>query len=115
MHLKSLLCSRYVSFYTSLQKSIKLSIRFLANISVSNVQTVLGNNMFNIAHECNVDICDLSSNIVKKNMHFSRITEDSLWKVDFIKELMDLKAENLFIPGFNDTDIQDIFIFICCD
>jgi len=115
MHLKSLLCSRYVSFYTSLQKSMKLSIRFLANISVNNVQTVLGNNMFNIAHECNVDICDLSSNIVKKNMHFSRITEDSLWKVDFIKELMDLKAENLFIPGFDNTDIQDIFRFICCD
>ena len=40
MHLKSTLCSRYVSFYSSLQKSKKLYV-YMANLGVNKLQTVL--------------------------------------------------------------------------
>ena len=65
--------------------------------------------MFNITQECNNNI---SSHFVKNNLHYLEISEENLWKVDFTKKLLNLRTDNLVIPGFNENDLSEI---LCCD
>ena len=37
-------------------------------------------------------------------MHYHEILEENLWQVDFTKELLNLRADNLVIPGFDKND-----------
>ena len=113
MHLKSILFSRYASFYSSRQKSMKQWIRILANLGVNKLQPVLVHNMFNITQECNNNI---SSHFVKNKLHYLEISEENLWKVDFTKEFLNLRADNLVIPGFDaatNPKLFYIYFFYC--
>ena len=69
--------------------------------------------MFNITQECNVNLS--STNFVKKNLHYHEISEKDVLTVDFTKELLNLRADNLVVPGFDENDLSEKFRFICCD
>ena len=76
-------------------------------------RTVLGKNLTNIANDCKVDKNDLSSLIVKNTMCYSNIQDDDKWKVDILKELIDCKYNNSFIPDFNSHDIDLMINYVC--
>ena len=90
-------------------------LRILASLGANNLQTVLGHNMFNITQECKVNLHTFSSNFVKKNLHYHEISEENVWKVDFTKELLNLRPDNLVIPGLDKNNLSEIFRFKCCD
>ena len=60
--------------------------------------------MFNITQECKVKLSDFSSNFVKKFL-----SEENLWKVDFTKEFLTLRADNLVIPCFDAATNPKLF------
>ena len=113
IHVKTMLCSRFISFFDSLCSSSKLCIRVLANVAKNDQRTVLGKNLTNIANDCKVDKNDLSSLIVKNTMCYSNIQDDDKWKVDILKELIDCKYNNSFIPDFNSHDIDLMINYVC--
>ena len=59
LHVKTMLASRYVSFYETIEASSKLCIRFLSNLCKNDLDTVLGRNLFSIAKDCFVNLSNL--------------------------------------------------------
>ena len=72
-HVKTLLCSRLISFYESLCKSVKPCIRLMTNLCKNNVTTSLGKNLDNISNDCNVTVDNLTKRIVKNSLKYAEI------------------------------------------
>ena len=70
LHVKTMLASRCVSFYETIEASSKLCIQFLSNLCKNDLNTVLGRNLFFIANDCFVNLSDLSKMLVKKQMKY---------------------------------------------
>ena len=60
--------------------------------------------MVNINQEFKVNLSDIFSNFLNKNLLFYEILEENLRKVYFTKELLNLRADNLVISGFDEND-----------
>ena len=67
---KTMLASRCVSFYETIEASSKICIRFLSNLCKNDLNTVLGRNLFCMANDCSVNPADLSKMSVKKQMKY---------------------------------------------
>ena len=62
LHVKTMLASRCVFFYETIEASLKFYIRFLSNLCKN---TVLGRNLFSFANDCFVNLSELSKLLVK--------------------------------------------------
>ena len=65
-HLKSMLCSRFVTFHQSLRKSPKFPVRFLSKLVESDLRTVHGKNLAGIASKC--DLNEESPNLLRTKL-----------------------------------------------
>ena len=70
LHVKTILASRCVFFYETIEASSKLCIRFLSNLCKNDLNTVLCRNLFSIANDCSVNLSDLSKMLVKNQMKY---------------------------------------------
>ena len=114
-HVKTLLCSRLISFYESLCKSVKPCIRLMTNLCKNDVRTSIGKNLDNISYDCNVTVDNLTKNIVKNNLKYAEIPEDDQWRVPIVNELLNLNHDQFHVEGFYDDEIKDIITFLCTD
>jgi len=114
-HLKTMLCSRFVNFYANLCKSTKHSIRLLTALCKDNLRTTLGNNLHNITLDCLTSVKSLTKTIVKNNMKYFDIPEENRWRIEFVKEILNLKIDQLQIEGFHDDELNEIINFLCTD
>ena len=115
VHVKPMLCSRFVSFFESLTKCNKLPIRLLANLCKNDKRTVLGKNLDNIAKDCGVDNKILTKAFVKQNLKFCRTEQENIWKVNMLKELIDVRRTVNQIDNLDGHQIDDIITFLCTD
>ena len=90
----TMLASRCVSFYQTIEASSKLYIRFLSNLCTNDLKTVLCRNLFSIANDCSVD---LSKMLVKKQMKYFDVPLEHAWKVPVLQELLNTKMNNLML------------------
>ena len=98
-HAKSMLISRYVSFIQSAKRSAKLIVQQLLQMTKDNVKTVTGKNIRYILTELNQsDIFKVKKRYIKKNFKFAPIQLADEWKVQFVKELTNVKQNVLSIP-----------------
>ena len=74
LHVKTMLASRCVSFYETIEASSKLCIRFLSNLCKSDLNTVLVRNLFSISNDCSVNLSDLGKTLVKKQIKYFDVT-----------------------------------------
>ena len=101
-HARTMLLSRYVSFIQSAKKSDKLTVQQLLQITMNNVKTITGKNIRFILTELNqADIFKVKKDFIKKKYKFAQTMPVDEWKVNFVKELTDVKQNVLFIPDDN--------------
>ena len=67
---KTMLASRWVSFYETIAASSKLCIRFLSNLCKMTLTQFLAENYPFIANDCFVNLSDQSKMLVKKQMKY---------------------------------------------
>ena len=108
LHVKTMLASRCVSFYETIEASSKLCIRFLYNLYKNDLNTVLGRILFSIANDCYVNLSDLSKMLVKKQMKYFDGPLDHAWKVPVLQELLNIRTNNLHVEGFDDYEIIEM-------
>ena len=75
-----MLCSRFVSFFHSLQKSNKISIRFAFKCFSEQFND---KNIHNIEQDCNCYLSDLTKLSVKSNLTFAEVSDENYWKIPF--------------------------------
>lgn len=96
IHLKSMLYSRYVTFLKSVKKSSKLTVLLLLQKVKDNLMTVTGKNIRHILTDLGKDdIFMVSKSFVKKHLKFSPIQPDDQWKLQFVREITNVK-QNMF-------------------
>ena len=86
LHVKTVLTSRCVSFYETIEASSKLCIKFLSNLCKIDLTTVLDRNLFSIANDCSVNPSNLSKMLFKKQMKYFDVPFDHAWKVPVLQE-----------------------------
>ena len=98
------MASRLVKFQSLMMQSKRPEITLLATMNAKDTRTRHGFNLTKIAKECESNIEDLSSQIVKENMKFFHVPEQEEWKIPIVEEL--LKVQNDFL-ALNDFDRND--------
>ena len=111
-HPQVMLAKRFLKFDETLQKSKKFGIRFLRELSSSNLVTNYGQNLWNIRRKC--DNVVNSGNLYKK-MKYAPVPDLEKWKVDVVKDLIEVKwnlseIENLEIDN---EEIDDLLKIVC--
>ena len=111
-HPQVLLAQRFVKFHETLQITQKYSVRFLSELASKNMATVYSQNLQNISLKCKGA---QTSRDVKKMLKYAPVPEKDAWKVEVVKDLVEVKwnlseIENIKI---NMDEINDILESIC--
>ena len=113
VHLKTMILSRYVSFFKSLIKCRKFPVRFLARVQQFDMRTVLGKTLRKLTELCDVAVCDLNTSIVKKKIKYKSIPDEEKWRIWMAKELMDVRTQDQVVDGFSVDETNEILAYIC--
>ena len=101
---KTMLMLRYIKFIKSIKKSPKLAVQFLYQKIHRNVNTVTGRNVAFILNATGyAEMEDINIAKVKSTMKFAESAEEDEWKVDFLKEIINIKHNVLVIKDDDDV------------
>ena len=114
-HLYVLLLARYVTFVKSLLSSDAFEVRFLANLSILDMKTVLGRSIAIIRNMTNCeDISSLCASKVKQSIKYMQIPKDEEWRLGIIKDMMTiLNNTDLADSGLSKDNASDLLEFAC--
>ena len=116
LHLKTMLMSRFVSFYKGLVDSPKFTVRFLARLAEKDMRTVMGKTLHYLLGECNCEqLEDLTPHIVKKSLVYKIAAHDQTWQVALAQELLGIKNEDATVQGFTKGELRTIFDYVCTE
>ena len=119
-HALTMVVTRYIKFLQSILKSPKLAVQMMIQKVWKNVETVTGRNirfiLDRIGHGC--DIFSINPNWVKKKVKFCEISEENKWRVNLIKEIVDINQKVLDIKNNGEDEflskeqLNDIINFV---
>ena len=105
---------RFLKFHKTLQKSGKISIRFLSTLSQDDMQTSYSQNLKNIADRTKVNIDDLEHKFVKENFKYCEVPDDQVWRVAIIKDLLEVRWNTMEIDVMDENfELEKIIEFLC--
>ena len=111
-HVRRVLVGRYLSFVKMIQKSGKFSVIQLLDTILRDVRFSTGSNITTIMlmtdNNC---IEDLEHGRTEVKYH--EIEDSEAWRVDFLKEVVDIKYGNLLVPGFDLEELEFIQEQLC--
>ena len=112
-HPKTMLSSRFIKFMQSLVSSTKSSISYLARLVRYDNRSLAGRTISRLSKECNVNKIALTVSSVSKSVRYFPVPEEELWRIDLMKELLNVNRSFLDINDFNYMEINHMMNFIC--
>ena len=113
MHLKKLLIKRFLSFLQQIEKSKKMTPKFLLNTIMNDTRSVTGSNVKRIlALTKKSKLDDITANDID-NIVYEEIPEGNRWRIELIKEITDIKFGKLELEGFSHEECEEILKFAC--
>ena len=117
-HARTMLMCRYVKFIKSIRKSTKLAVQYLFQKVKDNVNTVTGKNIAVVLNATAYDnIEEVDVNAMKKKVKFCQILDEDRWRVDFVKEIVNLQYNVLVLnedeQALDTDELNEILDFIC--
>ena len=114
LHPKVMLSSRYIGFHKTLsEKCTKPVVKILSKLNTYDLRTVYGSNLKKISISCNTEIGELTPCIVKEKMRYRQISNEDIWSLDVINDLLLAREEKILIPNFDKKEIEDMLNFVC--
>ena len=112
--LRMQLVKKYLGFINRIKKSSKPVLQQLLNLTKGDVRTTTGANLRNILLMTEFQsIDDLKPECVA-NIQYNKITLENMWRVNIIKEILDIKHGDMNIPeGWTIAELEDILTFAC--
>ena len=116
-HMYSMILARYVKFIQSISKSPKLAVRYLLMKVMNNCNTQTVRNIRLIIDKVGAeDIMKVSTEDIKKKVQFCESDDNYTWKVNLIREIIDLKHNILSVSQAEDSitneDLEEILVFV---
>ena len=112
-----MLITRHVKFIQSIRRSPKFAVQLMLSKVMGNVDTTTGKNVQYIQGVLggNQDLFKVTGNWMKKNICFCRIEPNDQWKVNFIKEMTDIKHGVLYFDNAQDNFLSSDQLKILVD
>ena len=93
--------------------SKKPCVSYLARLVQHDNRTLAGRTLSRLSRECNVDRDSLNISLVSKDVKYFPVPDDHLWRVQILKELLDVDRSSLVINNFNSIETSHMINFIC--
>ena len=113
MHVKKVLISRFLGFMEKIASSNKKAIKMLMETSKKDVRSITGKNFRNIMLLVGKTSVDEVEKIDAENIEYHPIKSEDLWKVDVIREILEVKSRKLEIDDFNQDNLEEILTYLC--
>ena len=115
-HMKIKLISNFLRFIQSVKASSKPVLKQLYNLTKEDVRTTTGSNLRNILLLTNkLHVDDLHPGLVD-DIEYHQIEEKELWRIDMVKELLDLKHGDKITPeGWSNEELDMILDSVCTE
>ena len=82
--------------------------------SLFDNRTVLGKTLDMLCKLCDKeDLSLLSSNCVKSKLSYYNVPDEEMWRVETVTELLNLRDQSLYLPGFTNEEINTMLVFTC--
>ena len=113
-HVKLTLIQRFLGFMEKIDASDKTALKMLKNEAMKDVRSVTGKNYRNIMLLAGKSCVE---HVRKDNLNlkYFPLDEKDGWKVAFIKEIIDVKNDELEVPGFENDELETILLHLCTD
>ena len=85
----------------------------LAKMYENDLRTIYGNNLRKIANACNTNVGNLSPTVVKQNVKYRQLSDDEIWRVPILTEMIFARDNNVEIEGLSRRDINDMISYLC--
>ena len=112
-HIKIILIRRFLSFVEKIRNSGKPPLVMLLSEAASDVRSTTGSNLRNImvlAGKTSIDAVDVPD---AEKIEYFKLDDEEAWEVQLATELIEAKANNKEIPGFNNIELDIILDFVC--
>ena len=93
--------------------SHKFSFCFVAHLCKQDLRTVFGETLNEIRKLCGVSLQEITKQTVKKKVKYCSFDDDNLWRAELATELSSWRRNQLEVPGFSPSQMEDIFKYIC--
>ena len=112
LHPQTMLAKRFLKFHETLQKSKKISVRVLSELSTQNLVTCYGRNLWNIARKCGKDV---ASSSLQNHFKFAPVPDVENWKIKVVKEILEVKWNIAEIENVEpDQNVLDELLEVLC-
>ena len=112
-HLRIILAARFMSLIEQMKKSARLIPKMLLSQIQLDVRSTTGRNLRNIPIQTD------KRNVVHLrkedcyNLQYNPSSADNKWKEEKLKELIDVKRNQVEVDGFDQEELDEIMEFIC--
>ena len=112
-HLKFVLIERFLGFLQQIEKSKKHIPKHLLSFIKNDVRSTTGANLRNIMLLTNKHTVDEICKDDIKELKYAPIDEKDTWKVKFIREITDVKFNQLEVEDFSREELDEILEYLC--
>ena len=112
-HLKFVLIQRFLGFLEQIEKSSKIVPKHILKYARSDVRSITGSNIRNILLLTEKDaFADITKRDIRE-LKYKEIAKDDFWKIGFIREIIEVKNEQLGLNDFTKEELNDILAYLC--
>jgi hypothetical protein len=113
IHLKKMLIRRFLSFINQINKSQKNIPKQLLNTIQFDTRSVTGSNIRRILLLTGKENINQITHTDIENIDYAVISNENRWRIDLIKEITDVKFDQLSIDGFSKEECEEILQYAC--
>ena len=111
-HVSRILVRRYLSFIDKIRNSSKVALNQLLETVQKDVRLTTGFNLRFIMMLAEVNrIEDLK--VGKVDFDYHTVEKADKWKMDILKELINVRHDDLTVPGLGQKEVEEIIEYIC--
>ena len=111
VHIKNILISRFISFTQKIEASKKKSVTHLYKSVKNDVRSITGSNLRNIVLLLGQDDDFKPTPIDSRSIKYHPVQHDDLWKIDCLKELIEVQHGDLSLD-FDRNEIEEMISFL---
>ena len=112
-HIKKIFVKRFLSFTGQIEKSNKIALKNVYKIVKHDCRSVTGSNLRNImllVDKTSIDsLCPEDNSLIR----YAEIPEDQRYRVNVIRDLIEVKWGQCHIEGFSREELSHIMYEVC--
>ena len=113
VHLKNILLKRFLGFLSQIEKSAKKLPLRLLRVVRADARSTTGSNLRKIMLLLGKHTIDEVKSHDIDNFEYAPVMPDDTWKIDMVKELIEVRENQASIENFSADELEEILEHLC--